>query len=405
MARSLYICYFGLREPLVQTQVLPYLREIVKDGVEMHLLTFEPELNSWTSAEIRQAEQELRTDGITWHRLKYHKHPSVPATLYDITIGFFKIALLARKYPFDIYHSRGHIPGPIAAVAKKILGGQFLFDIRGFMPEEYTDAGVWKDGSLLYRLVKRVEKWLIHSADGYVVLTEKARDILFPGSLKTGRDITNKPIEVIPCCVDFERRTDNANSAALVPKRPFATHIGALGGLYLTEEIAALMAAAREADPEIIALLLTRSKNSGIGDMLRSKGFSEDDFLIKSSKPEEIMQKISNARFGISILAESYSSYARSPTKIPEYLAAGIPVIASPNVGDVDAMLIDNKVGVILDDLSYNSYIRAVGMISDLYKDPGIRNRCRETARRLFSLNTVGGVRYRRIYKRLLGSE
>ena len=25
MRRSLYLCYFGLREPLVQTQVLPYL--------------------------------------------------------------------------------------------------------------------------------------------------------------------------------------------------------------------------------------------------------------------------------------------------------------------------------------------------------------------------------------------
>jgi len=33
MAKTLYICYFGLREPLVQTQVLPYLREIGKGGV------------------------------------------------------------------------------------------------------------------------------------------------------------------------------------------------------------------------------------------------------------------------------------------------------------------------------------------------------------------------------------
>ena len=40
---SLYICYFGLREPLVQTQVLPYLRELVAGGVKMSLLTFEPQ--------------------------------------------------------------------------------------------------------------------------------------------------------------------------------------------------------------------------------------------------------------------------------------------------------------------------------------------------------------------------
>ena len=41
--RSLHICYFGLREPLVQTQVLPYLRELAGSGVAMSLLTFERE--------------------------------------------------------------------------------------------------------------------------------------------------------------------------------------------------------------------------------------------------------------------------------------------------------------------------------------------------------------------------
>ena len=42
-AGALYICYFGVREPLVQTQVLPYLRKIVEGGVRMSLLTFEPD--------------------------------------------------------------------------------------------------------------------------------------------------------------------------------------------------------------------------------------------------------------------------------------------------------------------------------------------------------------------------
>ena len=49
--RALYICYFGLREPLVQTQVLPYLCELAGGGVEMSLLTFEPEATRrWTPA-------------------------------------------------------------------------------------------------------------------------------------------------------------------------------------------------------------------------------------------------------------------------------------------------------------------------------------------------------------------
>ena len=50
--RTLYLCYFGLREPLVQTQVLPYLRRLAAGGFEVHLLTFEPNLwRAWSPEE------------------------------------------------------------------------------------------------------------------------------------------------------------------------------------------------------------------------------------------------------------------------------------------------------------------------------------------------------------------
>ena len=79
--RALYLCYFGLRQPLVQTQVLPYLRELVAGGIEMSLLTFEPELKkSWNAGSIAEWRQRLQEDGIEWHMLPYHKRPSLTAT-------------------------------------------------------------------------------------------------------------------------------------------------------------------------------------------------------------------------------------------------------------------------------------------------------------------------------------
>ena len=74
---TIYICYFGLREPLVQTQVLPYLRELRKDDVEITLLTFEPQLKqNWNSELIEVAQAELAAEGIDWHATGYHKSPS-----------------------------------------------------------------------------------------------------------------------------------------------------------------------------------------------------------------------------------------------------------------------------------------------------------------------------------------
>ena len=74
--RTLYLCYFGLREPLVQTQVLPYLRELVRAGVSVHLLTFEPGGNrAWTAGEREEWRGRLESQGIQWRSLDYHKWP------------------------------------------------------------------------------------------------------------------------------------------------------------------------------------------------------------------------------------------------------------------------------------------------------------------------------------------
>ena len=78
MAKSLYICYFGVREPLVETQVNPYLRELVKGGHELALLTFEP--SGFRDNEEAEVRDRLSNEGIDWYSMKYHKRFSAIAT-------------------------------------------------------------------------------------------------------------------------------------------------------------------------------------------------------------------------------------------------------------------------------------------------------------------------------------
>src|ERR1044071_2553195 len=96
---TLYLCYFGLREPLVQTQVLPYLRELRRDEIEVSLLTFEPDhARSWSATEEREWKERLRAEGIEWYSLPYHKRPSALVTPYDIMRGAWFAAGLARRH-------------------------------------------------------------------------------------------------------------------------------------------------------------------------------------------------------------------------------------------------------------------------------------------------------------------
>src|SRR4029453_12881523 len=105
--RTLYVCYFGLREPLVQTQVLPYLRQLKSDSLQISLLTFEPRLGeAWTTKELAEQRAALAAEGISWHYLKYHKSPSLPATIYDIALGTLKTVQLMRREDVSVLHAR-----------------------------------------------------------------------------------------------------------------------------------------------------------------------------------------------------------------------------------------------------------------------------------------------------------
>lgn len=404
-SKALYICYFGLREPLVQTQVLPYLLEIMKDQVSVSLLTFEPDLkNTWTHEEIETERKKLIEKGIDWHYLPYHKRPSAPATFYDILNGARKIRQLISREKFDILHCRIHVPATMAAIARKFSSKKpkILFDIRGFFPEEYTDAGIWPENGWLFRAAKRVEKWLLNEADGFVVLTEKAREILFPEI-----SVRERPVEVIPCCVDLKRfeitdesLREKTRSKLGISDRFVIAYVGSFGGWYLSDEMFDLFAAAREVDPSVYIMILTQRQTEAAIEKLKARGFAEGDFFVGSVSPEEIPYYLNAADAAISFIKRCYSKQASSPTKNAEYLAAGLPMIVNSGIGDVDSLIKEDRVGVLVEGFDHDNYGAALIRLKAL---GDIRERCRKSASRRFDLVNVGGMRYRRIYQALLG--
>jgi len=406
MAKSLYICYFGVREPLVQTQVNPYLRELVKGGHELALLTFEP--SGFRDNEEAEVRDRLSNEGIDWYSMKYHKRFSAIATAWDILAGaWFVRRFIARQKP-DILHGRVHVPTLMGALARKLSRHKpkLLFDIRGFFPEEYTDAGVWPEGGILYRSAKRVERWLLKEADGFVVLTEKARDILFPQSADSGCDAVGRPIEVIPCCVDLTRfASATASSREKVraelgaSDRIVAVYVGAFGGWYLTRETADFFAVLKKEKPSAFAMILTQSNPGIIEPLLRERGYGSGDYIIKRVSPVEIPRYLSGADMAVSFIKKCYSKQASSPTKNAEYLACGLPVVANAGVGDVNKLIGENGVGTLIHDFSTEAYAASINAIAQLN---GVGEQCREVARREFDLGSVGGERYRNIYRRLL---
>ena len=393
---TLYLCYFGLREPLVQTQVLPYLRQVAAGGVGVSLLTFEPALKQrWTAAQLADERAQLEADGIRWFSLPYHKRPSVPATLYDIVAGAWFAARRARRDGIEILHARTHVPMAMALLAR-VFGARCrtIFDIRGLVAEEYADAGIWTENSVPFRLVKMLERVGIRRADRIIVLTRRVRDWLVEHGLAPA-----EKIKVIPCCVDFSRYGGPDGGAGA--ERFEVVYAGSVVGLYMLEEMARFFTELRARRPGAFFRVLTTSPPEAVAAVLRRADVRADEFSVGSVPAQEVPQHLRRARLGVSFRKPTFSQMAASPTKIPEYLAAGLPVISNVGIGVTDELLARGRVGVLVGDFGRDALGRAADQALALADEPGVSSRCVAVAHKHFDLSTVGGARYQDVYRQL----
>jgi glycosyltransferase involved in cell wall biosynthesis len=178
-------------------------------------------------------------------------------------------------------------------------------------------------------------------------------------------------------------------------------YVGKLTAPYMDREMVDFFAIARRRDPRLAFLILTQAPPGSIRAELTRAGVDDGDYRIARSEPGEIGAYLGMAEFAICFCRPTFSRIASSPTKVGEYLAAGLPVVSGPDIGDMDAILGGRGVGVVVESFSEEAYERAAEQIEKLARDAGCRERCRRVAHELFSLEEVGIARYDRLYREI----
>lgn len=410
--RVLFISYNGMLDPLGQSQVIPYLRELSDAcGVRFTLLSYEREAAYAAEgrATCEELGERLASHDIDWHRLRYHRRPSLPATFYDTVAGVRYARRLVKENGIEMVHARSHIPATIALALKKRLGVKMIFDVRGLMADEYVDAGHWKKGSIEYRLTKLMERRCLAASDGVVTLTEAIWPIIKEWEGLRGRTL---PHEVVPCCADLELFRFDAEARALrraelnLSERFVVVYSGSIGGWYLTEEMADFFAALLKERADAHFLWLTPGGHESIKTMMRARGIPESQYSVRAAQSADVPSYLSASDAGLAFIKPCFSKLASSPTKTAEYLACGLPVIINAGVGDADALVTREQVGALVHDLNAEDYTRAAATVTRLLQDVAdTRRRTREVARRLFDVRGVGLERYAKLYEAVVGSQ
>ena len=137
----LYITYDGLTDPLGQSQVLPYIKGLCKQGYKFTILSFEKKERQLAVGDIIQ--QLCNEDNIDWHPVVFHTTPPIIAKIYDRWKMKYTALKLHAKKKFSLVHCRSYPASEVGLYFTAKYKVPFLFDMRGFWPDEKIDSGHW----------------------------------------------------------------------------------------------------------------------------------------------------------------------------------------------------------------------------------------------------------------------
>ena len=406
-AEGLFVTYDGLLEPLGQSQIIPYLVSLANSGIGIHIVSFEKNVDSQDPSRSTALENQLQACGITWRRLTYHRRPRIVSTLFDLLLGMWVCVREAHRRRIRIVHARSYIPALMVLPVKWLTGAAFIFDIRGFWPEERVQMGIFRSGGILFRTFKRMEKVFWRNAARLVALTENAKAELASRPEWDGR---SDKIVVIPCCVDLHRFKSNGPSAELLNRQGLAGkhvvgNIGAVSRMYLVPEMFQFVVALKSRIRNLHLVYLTRQEPEPLFRMARSAGLDPESLTVVEATPTEIPEWLSIFELGIFFPNPCFATRAMSPTKLGEFLAAGVPVVTSADVGDIAAVVNPETEGVLLHGFSESEVATAADQASKLVPlTETTRNACRRGAAKHFDLN-LGCRRYLAMYRDVLSGD
>ena len=388
--KVIYLSYTGLAEPLGRSQVLNYLRGLAAFHC-ITLVSFERSSDLGNSAVMAELSRDCADAGISWHAMKYHHRPRLPAKAWDLIIFAYIAFREARKVRADLVHARSYIPAFVALIIKRILGIPYVFDMRATWPEELVVARRLKKDTLLFRMVKAAEKSCLLNAWAVVSLTHAGvRRIRSEYS----RDLTHTRFEVIPTCVDLVHFRPAEKTT---PKLVLGWVGTILSGGYEPEWFVAFCKAAFDALPETQVEIITRDDPGNVLRVVKEAGLPNEQLKVLAALPREVPNFIR----GHSVLVMFYTPGAAKagtcPTRMGEALACGLPIVANSGVGDVAEIVRKYNVGVIVDGRSPSAMNAAFRELEDLLDDTDLSHRCRRAAEEWFSLDK-GILAYDKIY-------
>jgi glycosyltransferase involved in cell wall biosynthesis len=322
---------------------------LLADGWEVTVLAPPP---SYPPGEFDRSWQRKETDtadGITAHRLwtfqPQTEDPGMGKRLaYYLVFGVHAMLwLLWNRRQYDVVITT---TPPISTGAPGLVAGAidkpWVVDVRDLWIDASISLGYLESDSLVERISRRFQQYVLQSADRVTVTTESLSDSLCESY---GQSLDSKIVR-IPNGVDVERFQPRQDQIEATPDggNPTIIYTGNLGS---AQDIEACIDAMDHLSNDFAVLLLVgkgdmeselreRVEERGVGDSVVFEGVVPRD---------DVPTLLEQATIGIAPLQDTEELAYAMPTKLYEYLASGLPTVVTGR-GEIEQFIDRSEAGV-----------------------------------------------------------
>ena len=271
--------------------------------------------------------------------------------LHDSSSGTKTITLplvaLARMHNVNILHGHALYSTIHALRAKTHTKAKVIFDVHGAFPEEAEMSG--SDSSRVKRLLEW-EKEALNTADLRIFVSSRMERFF-----RAKYGLSDHPYVFIPCCVYNEKFQMSgeirlSKRAQLGIKEKFVfLYLGTLSVWQCPEAMFSLFAQFYQKRPDsLFYLILPHFDHEKAISFLKKYKLPSKSYMVAEVPHMEVGSVIGIADAGLLLRKSHPVNYVSSPTKFGEYLAAGVPVISTEDIGDTSDLIKNEKVGLII---------------------------------------------------------
>lgn len=326
----LFITWDGPQTNYLESLFLPLLSRLDEP---VHVLQF-------TTASHQSTERTGEVAGslgVGYRSVHLQTGSAIRRAASSVTRGVGEVVREARRVNARVLVPRSTMPSAFALTALPFLRGtRMVFEADGLMADERVDFAGWSRTGARYRAVRLLERKVLRRAELTLTRTERAKTVLLARSGIPAQRIHAIPNGKDPDCFrprSAERRRVR-EELGMSDDQLLFIYVGSIGDQYYPR---AMMRLLKDSDASARLLVLTRSVDEV--KAVAHEFAVESRVFTRTVDASEVPRFIAAADVGLALRKATFSQCAVCPIKVAEYLLCGVPVLATPGVGDLDTQL------------------------------------------------------------------